>query len=210
MEDKDINKVIASNLLKLRKAKKLTQLELAEKFNYSDKTISKWENGESLPSIDVLTELANFYDTTLDALTHENDITIQKQSKNKVRRERMFPVRPVISLISICAVWIAATAIFSSLKMIDNVNYPIVFLWAVPASCLLLVIFTSIWSKKKRYLFISISALLWTTILCIHIQFLEYHLWPLYLVGIPVQIAIMLSGALVKKKNPKNIDNTTK
>ena len=70
----DINKIIGKNLLILRKNAKLTQMELAERFNYSDKTISKWESGESLPSIEILYELAKFYNTTLDALTVENDI----------------------------------------------------------------------------------------------------------------------------------------
>ena len=207
MEEREINKVIAGNLLKLRKAKKLTQLELAEKFNYSDKTISKWENGESLPGIDVLSELAKFYGTTLDALTNSEVQSSSKPTKTTIRRERMFPVRPVITLMSICAIWICATAIFSITQITQGVSYPIIFLWAVPASSLLLVIFTSIWSKKKRYLFISISALVWTSILCIHLQFLAYNLWPLYLVGIPIQIAIVLSGALVKKKNPKQTTN---
>jgi len=54
----NINEIIGQNLLKLRKQKKLTQLELADKFNYSDKSISKWEKGESLPSIEVLHELS--------------------------------------------------------------------------------------------------------------------------------------------------------
>jgi len=53
-EIKDFNKIIGHNLLKLRKNMKLTQMEVAEKFNYSDKSISKWEKGESLPSVDVL------------------------------------------------------------------------------------------------------------------------------------------------------------
>lgn len=64
----DINKIIGKNLLKLRKSAKLTQMELAEKFNYSDKSISKWENGESLPSVEILHELSTFYGTTLNDL----------------------------------------------------------------------------------------------------------------------------------------------
>ena len=47
----DIKDIVAVNLTNLRKANKITQLELAEKLNYSDKAISKWERGESLPDV---------------------------------------------------------------------------------------------------------------------------------------------------------------
>ena len=49
-----LNFIIAKNLSELRRKNKLTQLEVAEKLNYSDKAVSKWEQGESLPGIEVL------------------------------------------------------------------------------------------------------------------------------------------------------------
>ena len=48
---------IASNLIKLRLAAGMTQAELGEKLNYSDKSISKWERGESKPDISVLVQM---------------------------------------------------------------------------------------------------------------------------------------------------------
>jgi transcriptional regulator with XRE-family HTH domain len=51
---RDVRQIIADNLIELRKVNKLTQLELAEKLNYSDKAISKWERGESLPDVEIL------------------------------------------------------------------------------------------------------------------------------------------------------------
>ena len=55
----ELRTVIANNLMNLRKASKLTQLELAEKLNYSDKAISKWERGESLPDLMLLKQIAD-------------------------------------------------------------------------------------------------------------------------------------------------------
>lgn len=208
----DINKIIAKNLLKLRKNAKLTQMELAEKFNYSDKSISKWEKGESMPSVEVLSELAEFYGISLDSLTKEGDILNQDEESDRTKpvkeqKEKVFPVRPIITLLSVSAVWILATIAFAVIKIVANINYGLVFLWAVPISCILLVVFTAIWCKKRRFMFISISALLWSAIVCIHVQLLKFHLWPLYVVGIPVQIAIILWAAAMMKKKPKNKDN---
>ena len=63
---KNLNEIIGENLTFLRKKAGFTQLELGEKFNYSDKTVSKWEQGSVLPSVDVLKEIADFYGVSVD------------------------------------------------------------------------------------------------------------------------------------------------
>ena len=50
----NIKETIAKNLVELRKSHKLTQSALAEKLNYSDKAISRWEHAETLPDIETL------------------------------------------------------------------------------------------------------------------------------------------------------------
>jgi len=202
----DINKAIGNNLLKLRKNAKLTQLELAEKFNYSDKSISKWENGESLPSIDVLYQLSSFYGTTLDGLTSEDVLsstptTKKKKTKSeKVHTPKMFPTKPIVTLLAVCAVWICATVLFVMLKIMLSVNYSMCFMWAWCASFIVLTVFIAIWGTNKM-LFPTISILMWTIIASLHLQLLLAHIniWPIYLLGIPLQVAIILWGALVKK-----------
>lgn len=201
----DINLIIGKNLLFLRKQAKLTQLELAEKFNYSDKSISKWESGDSMPSIEILNQLANFYGVTLDYLVseeHEEKSEIKEQDKAKKQKEhkpKMFPTKIVVTLLAVCAVWVIATSVFVCLKLFAKVSYPICFLWALPASFIVAVVFNSIWGHY-RYLFPILSALLWTLIVCIHVQVLPIsNIWPIYILGAPLQIAIILWGALVKK-----------
>lgn len=49
----------------LRKAKGLTQEELAQKFYVTDRSVSRWETGSNLPDISVLIELADFYDVDI-------------------------------------------------------------------------------------------------------------------------------------------------
>ena len=50
----DLKLTVARDLADCRRAAGLTQLQLAEKLNYSDKAVSKWERGESLPDVAVL------------------------------------------------------------------------------------------------------------------------------------------------------------
>ena len=59
---------MANNIAQLRKSKGLTQLELAERLNYSDKAVSKWERGEGLPDVLVLSKMAEIFDVTLAEL----------------------------------------------------------------------------------------------------------------------------------------------
>lgn len=198
----NINITIGKNLSNLRKQAKLTQMELAEKFNYSDKSISKWEAGDTMPSIEVLNELAKFYNVTLDYLVTEehteNEIKTEIKQK-KERKPKMFPTKIVVTLLAICAVWIAATTLFVCLKIFNEANFPIIFLWAVPTSLIVGVIFNSIWGHY-RYLFPILTCLLWSLIVCIHIQVLPFeNIWPIYFLGIPLQVAIILWGALVKR-----------
>ena len=63
----ELNKIIANNLVKSRKNAKLTQLELAEKLMYSDKNVSKWERGDSVPDVVILKQLADIYGITVNA-----------------------------------------------------------------------------------------------------------------------------------------------
>lgn len=208
----DINKIIGKNLLILRKNAKLTQMELAERFNYSDKTISKWESGESLPNIEILYELAKFYNTTLDALTVEGDILATTESEPKPKN-KLFPTRLIITLLAVSAVWLCATVLFVCFKIIYERNYGMFFLWAIPISCVVLLIFNSIWGRSYL-LFWILSVLIWSTLMCIHLQLIQYNIWIIYILGIPLQVAVILWAALLKKprsnkRKKKKTDNNT-
>lgn len=215
-KNKDINKIIGKNLMTLRKDKKLTQVELAEIFNYSDKSISKWETGESLPSVEVLYQLAKYYGTSLDSLTRE-DFKIEKMEEKKVR-DKLLPAHLVITLLATSVVWLLATIAFVSVKLTYSINYGMIFLWALPISCVVLLVFNAIWGRT--YLTFAILTLLnWSILTSIHVQVLitlGENIWPIYLLGIPLQIAIILWNILVQKprtrkpKKEKKIKNKGK
>lgn len=75
------NTQLQSNLIHLRKKKGLTQKDLANALNYSDKVISKWERGESYPNIDALTQIAEYYEVTIDHLVGRNENSNEQASR---------------------------------------------------------------------------------------------------------------------------------
>ena len=191
----EYKKNIANNLAMLRKKYNYKQSDIAEKLNYSDKTISKWETGEVLPSVDNLIELCKLYNITLDQIVSPmNSDEISVQNEKSAQRNKL-----IISLLAVSAVWIIATIVFVYAKLISSLNFWMAFVWAVPASMVVAIVFNSLWGKKKtNYVFISI--LTWSFIASIYLQFLQYNLIPLFFIGIPVQVAILLWSGIKKKR----------
>ena len=70
----DLRRVLAENISELRKSNNLTQAEFAERLNYSDKAVSKWERGDSLPDVIVLKTIADMYGVGLDDMLREDGV----------------------------------------------------------------------------------------------------------------------------------------
>ena len=183
--------ILSDNLVRLRKSRKLTQAEFADIIKYSDKSVSKWETGMSVPSLETLVEIADFYGMTIDELIRkpvdsEKVILVEKIKKtNKL----------TITLLSIVAVWLVATVVFVALIFMQNSNAWLSFIWALPATFILAIIFSSIWNRK--FLILSLSFFLWTIITSTFLQLIVtgngQGTYLLYIVGIPLQIVIFLT-----------------
>ena len=184
----NLNKIIANNLATLRKKSNLTQLQLAEKINYSDKAISKWEKGDSLPSINVLMQLAEFYNVKIDDIVYEKKLVIPKK-KNK--REQT-----LLGLLLFFSVWLVATVCFVVLKFIPPISREwLSFIVAIPVSFLVLTVYLSI-LKSPIFTSIFASIFVWTTILTINLFLISYQVWIIYLIGCPLQLIIILGTIL--------------
>ncbi len=61
---------IGTFLKLLRKEKNLTQEQLAEQLGVSNRTVSRWENGNNMPDISLLSEIAEFYDVSIPELIY--------------------------------------------------------------------------------------------------------------------------------------------
>ncbi len=192
----ELKDIIADNLISLRKANKLTQLELAEKLNYSDKAISKWERGESLPDIVILKQLADMYGVSIDYILNEHN----EEAKAKYRIPRPeLNNKLIITLLACLSVWILAAILYVNFKIMFDVYYWRIWIWALPASSIVLIVFSGIWGKKG-HIIASVSLFIWTALLGVYIQLLQYNLWSLFLLGIPAQFATSLSGKITRKK----------
>jgi transcriptional regulator with XRE-family HTH domain len=189
--------IISKNLVALRKNQKLTQAELADAIHYNDKTLSKWETGETEPSVEVLKALADFYQISIDDICNEN----YKINPNQNIKKQHHHSRLVISLLGVLTVWFIATSAFS-LAMIYGISADawLCFVYAVPLSCICAVVFNSLWGKAK-YNYWIISILVWSIIITVFLVFLiklNINTWPIFIIGVPAQIIIVLWSRLKK------------
>ena len=196
-ENKDIKQIIAKNLANLRKNKKITQTELAEQFGYSDKAISKWENGDTLPDIQTLYQLCEFYNVTLDFLVSEQSFDEKIKYINHLNK-RVIINNSLIELLYCSFVWILAVIIYVYLYTFSEINYWQIFIWALPATTIVMLLFTKVW-KQKLYTFIVRSLFFWTLVTACYVQFIEYNIWPLFFLMIPIQVALILAIAINDK-----------
>lgn len=183
----NIKGILAKNLVKLRKAANMTQSELAEKLNYSDKAVSKWERGESAPDIEILYMISKLFNVTIDQLITDEDVNLKPIKSIKMRR------RFIISLISALLVWLIATIVYVFLVWHnpDNNRSWLVFIYAIPISSIVVLVFNSIWGNKMVNCLI-VSILMWTIILSIFLTVPRFsNSFLIFLIAIPVQIIIL-------------------
>ena len=198
----DLKPIIAKNITVLRQNAKLTQIELAEKLNYSDKAISKWERAESIPDVSVLKSIADLFGVTVDdLLTPENTNVPNRQDEGILERKRKN--HAVITTLSVLLVWFIATVFYVILDIlrVQMALRWLPFLYAVPVSMIVWLIFNSIWfNTRKNYLIISL--LMWSALISTVISLLAagFSAWTLFSLGIPGQIIILVWSRLQYKK----------
>ncbi|MBQ8323453.1 MAG: helix-turn-helix transcriptional regulator [Clostridia bacterium] len=187
----EINCKIAKNLSYYRKAAGLTQAELAEKINYSDKSVSKWEQGNGVPDIYILMQLAKMYGVSL------NDLVGEETPESVTRAKKTTGLKVLIILLSSGLVWLIATFAFVTLQLIKPLVGPwwLVFLYAVTVNAILMIVYATHW--KYRFVhFVSVSVLIWVSITCVYLTILNIPenagldmagLWCVFLLGIPLQ-----------------------
>lgn len=195
----DIKDNIAKNISRLRTERNMTQPELAKRLNYSDKSVSKWENGISTPPIDVLKEIADIFEVTLDDLVRDPDAgeydRIYTAKENK-------PNKIVITLLAIILVWLIVIVMYVYGSVLADENYWQLFVYAVPVSAVVALVFNCLWGKRS-YTFILVSVIIWSALASLYLSFLEYNPWMIFIVGVPVQIATVLWSQLKRGHNKK-------
>ncbi len=175
----DLIQIIANNITFYRKSLGLTQSELAEKLNYSDKAVSKWERGESCPDITTLAMLAKLFNTTVDGL-----ITDRKKVKK---------VKPLVALLSSGLVWLVFTAAYVLISLI----FPslsktwLAFIYAIPVNAIVLVVLFAVW-KQRFGVLLAESAIMWSVALSIFLTLTIENIFFVFFIPIPLQVLAIL------------------
>ena len=196
--------LLAKNLVYYRKASGLTQLELAEKFNYSDKSISKWERGEGFPDVFVLKSLADFYGITIDDFYSEEHKKIVKQSQ---KRKQVY-----LRLLSIGIGWLITVLSFFLLNVLLDKSLPfkpwLVFIYGTLLTSIIWLVWEFIYHNKLLRMFAT-SCIIWTATLTIYLTFLlvlpDVNLSLIFIVAATLQVLEVIWFLFKNKKNKTGI-----
>ena len=201
MNDEKLKKQIGANIVAFRKRLGLTQAGLAEKLNYSDKAVSKWERGESVPDVLTLVQLAELFGITVNDLLvdpnalPENPGAVERVMGKAVEKtlKRKADKRIILALSSIL-VWSVALLIFVVLSSLGLPKSWMAFFYAVPVDAIVMLSLRSAW-RDFRWNKMHISTILWGTLISLYVTVLVFwnvSVWRVFLMGIPGQAAILL------------------
>ena len=201
MNDEKLRYQLGANIVSYRKRIGLTQARLAEKLNYSDKAVSKWERGESVPDVLTLVQLAELFGVTVnDLLLDPNALPANTSKVEKVMEKAVEKTlkrkanKGIILGLSSVLVWFVALLFFVVLSTIGLPNSWIAFFYAVPVDAIVLLTLRSAW-RDFRWNQSLVSAIVWGGLLSVHVTllvFLELNAWKIFLLGIPGQVAVFL------------------
>ncbi len=219
MDDLKLKNHIGRNIVAYRKHLRMTQADLAVRLNYSDKAVSKWERGESVPDVLTLVQLAEQFGVTVNDLIADPDAlpeqtgAVQRAMGKAVEKtlKRKADKRIILNLSSLL-VWFVALLIFVVLSMLDIPKSWIAFIYAVPADAIVLLSLLSAW-KDFRWNKLLISAIMWGVLASVFatiVMLVDANIWSkllrMFLLGIPGQIAIFLWFRMYRR-NPKEEEN---
>lgn len=195
MDYDEIRTNVSTNLTELRKSRGLTQVEFGERFSFSDKTISKWESGLSIPDVATLSQIADEFHVSLDDLVKTNNI-VDEQEKNKGFKYSLTRIQhiAVISLF-VGLIWACALVIYFFGKDVFEKSLWPIFLWAIPVSSLSILYYDSKFLNKNFITKIVMDTVtIWSSLLAIYYSFFLYNISfrPIFYLGIPMQIIVLL------------------
>lgn len=203
MQLSELKLISASNIIKLRTEAGLTQAELGEKLNYSDKTISKWERGEAIPDAYVLTQMAEIFGVTVDYLLSSHDAwesPEQQEEKERKQEEHRYSVNMIIA-ISVLGVWTMALTIFVMLWLFDIILWE-TFVVALPVSILTYMVLICVF-RRRRHLQFVIAAFVLSLFILLYFTLPMQKPWQLFLIAIPAEIIVFLSCNIRRRPRKK-------
>lgn len=196
MTEIEIRETFSKNIAVLRKSRKLNQSELADQLHYSNKAVSKWETGETMPDVSVLKQVADFFNVTIDDLISNKEILKKKKRKSN----NMF-----ITFASAGLSFLIAALVFFILTILNINKAWISFIIAIPTSAVVLIVLTRLWFKKI-YLLLSIILFIWSSVL-VALCFINFrfYLEMIIFASILTILSILLVKIIKYKQGDKKI-----
>lgn len=212
MDEEQVKARIGANIAFYRKRAGLTQAGLGEKLNYSDKAVSKWERGESIPDVLTMMQIAAQFAVSVDDLLGDvnalpdNPSTLERAmsqvSEKALKRKAN---KNIILALTTTLVWFVALLVFVVLFSIGLPHSALAFLYAVPVNAIVLLSLRSAW-HDFRWNKALISAIVWGSLASVYasiLAFVHTNAWTVFLLGIPGQIAIFLWFRMYQTIHPK-------
>ena len=192
MDSEKLKLHIGNNIASFRKQCVMTQAELAEKLNYSDKAVSKWERGESVPDVVTLVQIAELFGVGLEVLVGNAPVVPSVRQEAPVSKRRVN--KNVIQMLVSLLVWFVALFVYVVLSSMELPKSWIGFVYAVPANAIVLLCLRSAWHKYSLN-FVLVSLIVWGVLVSLYLSmliFTTFNIWKLFLLGILGQAAVWL------------------
>ncbi len=209
MDAEELKNRLGKNIAAYRKQENWTQADLAERLNYSDKAVSKWERGESVPDVMTLVQLADLFGIQTDELLSDPDALPEETGKVEQAMSRVVEKtlkrkadKGIILMLSALLVWFVALLVYVVLSSLGFEVSAVAFVYAIPVTGIVLLSLRSAW-RDFRWNRALISVIMWGGILSVYTTFLVFvnvSLWRLFLLGIPGQLAIFLWFRMFRKR----------
>ena len=214
MNDEQLKQYLGIHIMTHRKGMGLTQAGLAEKLNYSDKAVSKWERGESIPDVLTLLQLADLFGVKVDDLLsdpnrlpeHTGAVVGKMEKAVEKTLKRKADKKSILGLSSLL-VWFLALLSFVVVSSLEIEKSWMAFIYAIPADAIVRLCLLSAW-RDFRWNKTLISVMVWGVLLSLYLSlllFLQVNVWKLFLLGAPGQIAVLLWFRMIRK--PKEEQN---
>ena len=215
MDGEKLKNQIGTNIALYRKRAGLTQAGLAEKLNYSDKAVSKWERGESIPDVLILMQLAEQFEIGVSDLLEDPNALPEETTRFQHAMEQVSEKalkrkanKNIILGLSSILVWFVALFFYVIVSSFDIPYSWLAFFYAVPANCIVLLSLRSAWHdfRWNRGL---ISGIMWGALTSIHmtlLTLLSFNMWKIYLLGILGELAIILWFRMFRPSHKENLN----
>ena len=192
----NIREVVAKNLATLRKENQLTQVELAQKINFSDKAISRWEKGEVLPDIETLQKLSAVFNVPMASILEPQEEGHKTKFVKPAKKEILSQI------FLICEIWVIMSVAYAYINIARGANLWQIFLWGIPATALFLL-YQNRKTNNNLLNFIYGTLFVWSFITCLYLHMIELHPWYFYILGVPIQGMLVVRYLFNYKKDTR-------